>query len=347
MNTYFWFRWAELDQLVRQLSILHIPFMRKIADAPPGAVHAIALYLRTTPWGIFCAGPDEEDAANLQDANRMQAIRAPENAPSLIDLAVQVQDIDYEDMLAIAIEDPPKGLFSVLSRCGEIINTRAFYRDLITAMRHPGVAKMLSQWGGKIDHEVVDQIVPLEPLDPIIQDAYCSRKLMGSKAPAMNRLLQIVRQFHGDKYDHVFKETLGEWFDPDSYACALFLLDRLPGAPAPWAGDDMLVPVTDPRQLAKVGLKYRNCLGNFRMEYVIGRLAFYEYLNPTEPAVLALRNEPAFGWELLEIKGVSNETVSDAVHQDVLKRLEASGISTSFSVGRMVAVLNGEAVGFH
>jgi hypothetical protein len=340
MNTYFWFRWAELDQLVRQLSILHTPFMRKIADAPPGAVHAIALYLRTTPWGIFCAGPDEEDAANLHDANRMQILRAPENASSLIDLALQVHDMEYEDMLAIAIEAPPKGLFSVLSRCGEIINTRAFYRDLIAAMRHPGVAKMLSQWGGRIDHEVVDQIVPLEPLDPIIQDAYCSRKLMGNKAPAMNRLLQIVRQFHGNKYDHVFKETLGEWFDPDSLACTLFLLDRLPGAPPPWAGDNVLVPVTQPRQLSKVALKYRNCLGNFSLEFVIGRLAFYEYLNPSEPAVLALRNEPTFGWELLEIKGVSNATVLASTQNDILKRISAAGFSTSFPVFHMMHLLD-------
>lgn len=341
MNTYFWFRWAELDQLIRQLAILHPPFMRKIADAPPCAVHTIALYLRTTPWGAFCAGPNDEDASNLTDAKRMQTLRTPNNASSLIDLAVQVNALNYDDMLATAIESPPDGLFAVLSRCGEIINTRKFYHDLTIAMRNPSIAKMLAQWGGQIDHEVLDQIVPLAPLDPIIHDAYCARKLMGSKAPAINRLLQIVRQFHGDQYDDVFKKTLGEWSDPDSQACVLFLLDRLPGAPPPWNGDDLLVPIAKPRQLGKVGYQFRNCLGNFRLEHVIGQLAFYEYLHPAEPAVLAVRNEPAFGWELLEIKGVSNATVSDTVQKDVLKRLEGAGISTDFSVSRMVGTLNG------
>lgn len=340
MNTYFWRRWAELDQLVRQLALLHPPFLRKLADAPPHAIHVIAIYLRSTSWGHLCANAKVKHPLNLQDANVTRTLRDQTNAATLAALAQHICRESHERLIVAAIPTVPTTLLlKVLNRCGNDVHAPDFYEHLVVGLSHPESSTLLCDITGQIEPRDLMQLEQARSLDPILHATFCRRRFSLQIATALNRLLQVVRHFHGPDYDNVFADAFTIWEDPERDRHINRLLNRLPGAPPPWNGDDKLVPIHRPRELSEVARRFQNCLAHFRLEHIFGQMAFYEWQSDKVPAIVALRYGMPFGWELDDIKGVRNGSIPQVTRTDINARIAAAGfgmsISSHYAIGRM------------
>lgn len=342
MNTYFWHRWAELDQLVRQLTLLHPPLLRKLADAPPNAIHAVAIHLRATSWGQLCAKSTSGRSTNLQDVSIIGTLRDNANAEALSALAHHVCSANYDRLIAAKFPSAPANFLRALNRCGNDVHPPEFYEQLVNGLSRTESLALLCNMTGKIELRDLTQIEQACRLDPIVHAAFCRRRISLPLATALDRILHAVRHFHGTNYDNAFVDTLAAWNDQDRHRHVHRLLDRLPGAPPPWAGDDMLVPIQRPRALSRIARRFKNCLSHSRLEHIFGQVTFYEWQSPELPAIVALRHSAPFGWEIDEIKGMRNIGVPATLRSEIKVRIAAVGFCTSISAHRAIGYMRRE-----
>jgi hypothetical protein len=84
---------------------------------------------------------------------------------------------------------------------------------------------------------------------------------------------------------------------------------KAPFAPAPW-----MTPLATREELVNEGLLMRHCVAGYGLEVVGGNFYVYALNHPEHGrATLGLRKIGGGAWEIAEIRGKSNQTVSDAL----------------------------------
>ena len=101
MNTYFWKRWADLDQLVRALTVAYPPLLRRLADAPDQVVHVYALFLRSSFATATFPVVEAYHGLNGDRPLAMALVRDPARSENILRLAQFLHGYSLEDLLSL------------------------------------------------------------------------------------------------------------------------------------------------------------------------------------------------------------------------------------------------------
>lgn len=125
--------------------------------------------------------------------------------------------------------------------------------------------------------------------------------------PELARIRSAERllAFHDELVD-LTNELRWDLGEPDWWPCHPI---KAPFAPAPW-----MIPLATREELVNEGLLMRHCVASYGLEVVGGNFYVYALKHPEHGrATLGLRNHGGGAWEIAEIRGKSNEAVSDTL----------------------------------
>lgn len=341
MASCYWTNWDELDQLVRQLCKLHPPLLQRLADAPPRIMHGYAIYLRSTPLGKRSLATSHS-ILKSERTTFARWLRSGPAAPELTILARMLCTTHVDTLLEVALGDMPPALLAALDRCGDRVRDTGYYASVIAMLRNPALAPFLLSRRGDITTDQLAEAQKVAELDPLLHDAFLRQVISHLQAMALDRLIATVRLHHGHDHDYAFTDLLDACQSPLGPDHLWKLVDRLPAAPVPWPGDDLLAPITCPVSLSQTGLTYRNCLAQYRLELVLGTMAFYRMLTTPIRAIVGLRREPTSGWIVFDIKGPLNIELDEETRADIFGRFAAVGIGSGLPIAQACAILRGD-----
>ncbi len=110
-------------------------------------------------------------------------------------------------------------------------------------------------------------------------------------------------------------------------------IEKAPFPPPPWEGNDWIKPVKSREQLKAVGGRFKNCVGNYCIKVLLGYSYFY--VCEQTPAVIEIRKDAVFGWEVSEIEKVRNQNISRAERNEIIQSFSDAGFkSTPFHVAQ-------------
>ncbi len=125
-----------------------------------------------------------------------------------------------------------------------------------------------------------------------------SWRLRGVKVPVFSRMRDLIRwalsEQERNKHTSVLLQRVHEEFPPP-----------------PFPGDEVFVPIRDPRELKLEGRFMRHCVNTYLRKVEVGAVCVYKVLAP-ERATLGLRRVSALHWEILDLKCVCNQRPSAA-----------------------------------
>ncbi len=100
-------------------------------------------------------------------------------------------------------------------------------------------------------------------------------------------------------------------------------IEKAPFPPPPWEGNDWIKPVKSREELKAVGGRFKNCVGNYCIKALLGYSYFY--VCEQTPAVIEIRKDAVFGWEVLEMKKVSNRKLTHAERDEIIQSFSEAG----------------------
>ncbi len=121
-------------------------------------------------------------------------------------------------------------------------------------------------------------------------------------------------------------QELTDWF------LQLFKSAALPHPP--WKGNDRIKPVCSRADLEKVDDEFGDCFSFCRERLFLGYDCLYicEFV----PAVIALKRDAVFGWEINTIKGLGNKGIKPNFHRLITQDLSAAGFKFRVKQSRAI-----------
>ncbi len=220
----------------------------------------------------------------------------------------------------------PPALLNVTGKLKGTLWRPATYRRLGTLAREHNARKWLA-------HAVIiapADLIVLSRLPP----AFRTPKIVGAarhrrQLSELRYRIAIARRLLPGQSDRVLARVIEQKGVKTQYWKFIEgLLERVDFPTPPWAGDEALRPVRSYQELAAAAVRLRNCLRDRLAHILAGNSAIYLYCAEGELAgAVEIGRHAIFGWEFEEMAGPDNNVLSAAHQRDVLRRLQAAGIS--------------------
>ena len=298
-----------------------------------------------TPLLGFLAGPHADVIARawpaphsgfltLPTARRHAAAILLGNAADLrgTDIVRAVERGRDRDLARLLVNgEAPGGLMKALGRLGEVLWEAGDYARFLRLFAEEGAGRVLRH----MKAIAADRLVLIGALPGPLRRAGIIANLP-ARPVAVEDLadaFRIALRIHGAGE----AAAIAQRWERASDALALFNMaaEALQPvrfgqvAPAPQL-PAAYEPVDDRKTLVRVALEFRNCLRDFSEEISVGQMAVYILREERQPAMIALRLDPA-GWRLAEAKARSNADVNDDALRRIVSALDLAGVRTGES----------------
>lgn len=228
-------------------------------------------------------------------------------------------------LLERVLDNAPSGIASLPPRLAGRLWRPATYRRLAEMMRDNGARKTLRHM------TVIDRrhVFYLSRLPEAFRKEQVLRRIK-RKGDIHDIVfaIEIVRRVRPDLTDRQIFETLARSKDSNIRSWVMRHYQNLSFPPAPWAGTEVLRPLTSYDDLADAAREFKNCIRTYLLAILRGDAFFYSYKPGGRPAaVVEVKKTPGLGWVVHEALGPDNERIGGVDRGKIIGAFAEAGIT--------------------
>lgn len=249
-----------------------------------------------------------------------------------------------QDLIASAYGDCPAGFLKLVTRFGAYARSADIYLQLHALLQeNPGLAQPLLDGcqGEALKDDIIEMMGELPPtkLSVRVVQKFQSKE-------EFDKFMQpytLITGSHRLSEAHMRKIANGE--------TAEGLMEKLYRDipfPEPALSAPDLTHISNGHGLRKAAKKFGNCMDQFLIKALDGRLQFYIWRPEKAPEVVfSIRRDAPFGWHLKEHKLARNEPLPNELDERFMACLDDWGVRTNGSMAAMVeSFLPNDAIDF-
>ena len=143
-------------------------------------------------------------------------------------------DTSLHQLLTVSGVDEQRTFLKVLLHCNENLESPTFYAMLGDLIRQPVLRRYLASMRVKATPRLIRALHAVRGLETEFLQSVARGTISIDVAKAIDRLRLEVNVHHGDRWDHVFRDSVRNWRGSNMTTFVETLLTQLPGAPVPW-----------------------------------------------------------------------------------------------------------------